>query len=44
MTATILACGVNADKALVFQQSSVFTHTELSWILGCTCTMARFVY
>ncbi|XP_044752133.1 tryptophan--tRNA ligase, mitochondrial [Coccinella septempunctata] len=41
MTASILACGINAEKVILFQQSSVFTHAELSWILGCTCTIAR---
>ncbi|KAL3280904.1 hypothetical protein HHI36_004131 [Cryptolaemus montrouzieri] len=41
MTATLLACGINPDKVLLFQQSMVSTHSEISWLLGCICTMAR---
>ncbi|KAG1679910.1 Tryptophan--tRNA ligase, mitochondrial [Nymphon striatum] len=41
MIATLLACGVNPDKTILFQQSKVTEHTELAWLLGCITTMAR---
>lgn len=34
MTAEILACGVDPEKSILFVQSKVKEHTELSWILG----------
>ena len=39
MAASLLACGLDPKKCLLFQQSRVFQHTELSWILGCNCTV-----
>ncbi|MBQ8732075.1 MAG: tryptophan--tRNA ligase [Oscillospiraceae bacterium] len=33
--ALVLACGVDPEKSLVFLQSGVHTHAELSWILSC---------
>ena len=33
--ALLLACGIDPDKSLVFIQSHVPTHAELSWILSC---------
>lgn len=33
--ATLLACGIDPGKCLVFQQSAVPHHAELSWILSC---------
>ena len=39
MAASLLACGLDPDKCLLFQQSRVFQHTELSWILGCNCSV-----
>ncbi|XP_014676532.1 PREDICTED: tryptophan--tRNA ligase, mitochondrial-like [Priapulus caudatus] len=41
MTACLLACGVDPTRSILFQQSSVPAHAELSWILGCHTTMAR---
>ncbi|XP_014681074.1 PREDICTED: tryptophan--tRNA ligase, mitochondrial-like [Priapulus caudatus] len=41
MTACLLACGVDPTRSILFQQSSVSAHAELSWILGCHTTMAR---
>ncbi|GJQ86448.1 hypothetical protein Trydic_g10355 [Trypoxylus dichotomus] len=41
MTATLLACGIDPKRAIVFQQSTVPQHTELYWYLGCVSTMAR---
>lgn len=33
--ALLLACGIDPDKSLVFIQSHVHNHAELSWILSC---------
>jgi len=33
--AQLLACGIDPKKSLVFIQSHVHTHAELSWILNC---------
>lgn len=41
MTATLLACGIDPDKATLFLQSTVKQHAELCWILGCLTTMPR---
>ncbi|KAL5009812.1 hypothetical protein ScPMuIL_012117 [Solemya velum] len=41
MTACLLACGIDPDKSILFQQSSVPQHSELSWILGCLCSIPR---
>lgn len=37
MAASLLACGLDPDRCLLFQQSRVHQHTELAWILGCNC-------
>ena len=34
-TASFLATGLNADKSIIFNQSSVSGHAELAWILNC---------
>lgn len=34
--ALLLACGIDLDKSIIFIQSHVKTHAELSWILSCT--------
>ena len=39
MAASLLGCGLDADKCILFKQSRVPEHVELSWILGCLCTM-----
>ncbi|XP_061915695.1 tryptophan--tRNA ligase, mitochondrial isoform X2 [Entelurus aequoreus] len=41
MAASLLACGVNPKKAILFQQSQVPEHAELAWILGCLTSMPR---
>ncbi|XP_036966388.1 tryptophan--tRNA ligase, mitochondrial [Acanthopagrus latus] len=41
MAASLLACGIDPERALLFQQSQVSEHAELSWILGCLTTMPR---
>lgn len=35
MAATLLACGVNPEKATLFVQSHVTEHAQLSWVLNC---------
>ncbi|CAN8018261.1 unnamed protein product, partial [Ixodes persulcatus] len=41
MTATLLACGIDPEKSLLFLQSQVPEHGQLSWILSCLHTTAR---
>ncbi|XP_062048048.1 tryptophan--tRNA ligase, mitochondrial isoform X2 [Lepus europaeus] len=41
MTAALLACGINPDKSILFQQSQVSEHTQLSWILTCMVRLPR---
>lgn len=44
LTAILLACGIDTNRATLFLQSSVPQHTELGWILGCMSTMARLAH
>lgn len=44
MTATLVACGVDFKKSILFQQSKVSMHAELCWILGSITTMARLAH
>lgn len=39
--ATYLAAGVDPEKTILFQQSSVPQHTELAWILNCIAHMGE---
>jgi hypothetical protein len=41
MTASLVACGLDPDKCILFQQSTVKEHAELCWILGTVCTVPR---
>ncbi|XP_042283171.1 tryptophan--tRNA ligase, mitochondrial isoform X1 [Thunnus maccoyii] len=41
MAASLLACGIDPERAILFQQSQVSEHAELSWILGCLTSMPR---
>ncbi|KAJ3591835.1 hypothetical protein NHX12_006966, partial [Muraenolepis orangiensis] len=41
MTACLLACGIDPERSILFQQSQVSEHAELSWILSCLTTMPR---
>nr|XP_043875528.1 tryptophan--tRNA ligase, mitochondrial [Solea senegalensis] len=41
MAASLLACGVDPERAVLFQQSKVSEHAELAWILGCLTSMPR---
>ena len=36
-TAGFLATGLDSDKSIIFNQSSVSGHAELAWILNCVC-------
>jgi len=38
-TATFLACGINPKKSIIFNQSSISAHSELSWLLSCVARM-----
>lgn len=33
--ALLMACGIDPEKSILFIQSHVRTHAELSWVLGC---------
>lgn len=35
--ALVIACGIDTKRSLLFVQSHVPTHTELTWILNCWC-------
>ncbi|KAF9924431.1 hypothetical protein FBU30_005585 [Linnemannia zychae] len=35
MAATLLACGIDPKKCILFEQSKVSAHAELAWILNC---------
>ncbi len=39
--ATYLACGIDTNNAILFVQSHVKEHAELSWILTCHATMGE---
>ena len=39
MTASLLGCGLDAKKAILFQQSHVDEHAQLCWILGTLSTV-----
>lgn len=39
--ATLLACGIDADRSVLFVQSDVAEHTELCWILTCLARMGE---
>ncbi|XP_015126745.1 tryptophan--tRNA ligase, mitochondrial [Diachasma alloeum] len=41
ITATLLACGIDPSKSILFQQSSVPMHAELAWVFGSMTTMPR---
>jgi tryptophanyl-tRNA synthetase len=35
MAAALIACGIDPQKSILFNQAAVPGHTELGWILGC---------
>uniref|UniRef100_H2YJG6 tryptophan--tRNA ligase n=1 Tax=Ciona savignyi TaxID=51511 RepID=H2YJG6_CIOSA len=38
ITACLLACEINPERAVLYQQSCVPEHTLLSWVIGCLLT------
>ena len=38
MACAVLGCGVDPEKCVLYRQSHVQQHTELSWILNCLAT------
>lgn len=38
MCIDLLACGIDLEKSILFVQSLVPEHTELTWILNCVCS------
>lgn len=40
LTATLLACGIDPAKAILYNQSKVAGHSELAWILTCLTPMS----
>jgi len=41
MTASLLACGLDPGRCVLFQQSSVPAHSELCWVLATLCSVPR---
>ncbi|HEX4695885.1 tryptophan--tRNA ligase [Sphingomonas sp.] len=39
MTATLLACGIDPDRSILFNQARVPAHSELAWLLNGTARM-----
>ena len=39
--ATLIACGIDPERSILFRQSAVREHTELAWILGCTTPLGQ---
>ncbi len=37
--ATFIACGINPEKSIIFNQSKVSAHSEAAWILSCVARM-----
>ena len=37
--ATFIACGIDPDKSIIFNQSTVSAHSEAAWILSCVARM-----
>lgn len=41
VAACLIACGIDPEKSILFQQSQVPEHAELAWMLGCLCTLPK---
>lgn len=39
IAAAMMACGIDPEKSILFAQSSVKAHTELTWIFNCVARM-----
>tara|TARA_Y100000591_G_scaffold282985_1_gene263689 strand:+ start:1793 stop:2794 length:1002 start_codon:yes stop_codon:yes gene_type:complete len=37
--ATFIACGINSEKSIIFNQSKVPAHSEAAWLLSCIARM-----
>ena len=37
--ATFIACGINPEKSIIFNQSTVSAHSEAAWLLSCVARM-----
>ena len=37
--ATFIACGIDPEKSIIFNQSTVAAHSEAAWILSCVARM-----
>ena len=37
--ASFIACGINPNKSIIFNQSSVSAHCEAAWVLSCVARM-----
>lgn len=41
MAATLLACGIDPTRSILYAQSHVAEHTQLYWLLGCMASKGR---
>lgn len=41
MAATLVACGIDPERSVVFRQSHVVQHSELGWVLTCIARMGE---
>ena len=41
MIASLMASGIDYEKCLLFKQSDILEHTQLSWILSCVSTLPQ---
>lgn len=39
--ATLLSCGIDPERTILYKQSQVAYHGQLSWILGCRVTLPQ---
>ena len=37
--ATFIACGIDPNKSIIFNQSKVSAHSEAAWLLSCVARM-----
>ena len=37
--ATFIACGINPEKSIIFNQSTIPAHSEATWLLSCVARM-----
>lgn len=41
MFASLIACGIDPEKCLIYKQSDVLEHTQLAWIFSCLSTLPQ---